>query len=178
MSLVVQKFGGTSVADPERLRAVADHVARTIRRGDQVVVVVSAMGKETDELIRLAEATSSTLPGREMDMLLSAGERKAMHNLALYYFEGTGGAKDMEMAAQWFRKAADLGVVDSQYNLAKLYDAGYGVPKNPAEAYKWYLIAARSGDGEAMAAAAKVKPELSPQAAAAIEQRIIRPVGG
>src|SRR2546423_4517180 len=83
MSLVVQKFGGTSVADPERLRAVADHVARTRRRGDQVVVVVSAMGKETDELIRLAERTSSTLPGREMDMLLSAGERKAMALLCM-----------------------------------------------------------------------------------------------
>jgi len=83
MSLVVQKFGGTSVADPDRLRAVADHVARTRRRGDQVVVVVSAMGKETDELIRLAEATSETLPGREMDMLLSAGERKAMALLCM-----------------------------------------------------------------------------------------------
>jgi aspartate kinase len=83
MSLVVQKFGGTSVADPERLRAVADHVARTRRRGDEVVVVVSAMGKETDELIRLAEETSSTLPGREMDMLLSAGERKAMALLCM-----------------------------------------------------------------------------------------------
>ncbi|MCU1377347.1 MAG: aspartate kinase [Acidimicrobiales bacterium] len=83
MSLVVQKFGGTSVGDPERLRAVADHVARTRRRGDQVVVVVSAMGKETDELIRLAEQTSSTLPGREMDMLLSAGERKAMALLCM-----------------------------------------------------------------------------------------------
>jgi aspartate kinase len=83
MSLVVQKFGGTSVADPDRLRAVADHVARTRRRGDQVVVVVSAMGKETDELIRLAEATSSTLPGREMDMLLTAGERKAMALLCM-----------------------------------------------------------------------------------------------
>jgi aspartate kinase len=83
MSLVVQKFGGTSVADPERLRAVADHVARTRRRGDQVVVVVSAMGKETDELIRLAEETSSTQPGREMDMLLSGGERKAMALLCM-----------------------------------------------------------------------------------------------
>ena len=83
MSLVVQKFGGTSVADPERLRAVADHVARTRRRGDQVVVVVSAMGKETDELIRLAEQTSSVQPGREMDMLLSAGERKAMALLCM-----------------------------------------------------------------------------------------------
>jgi aspartate kinase len=77
VSLVVQKFGGTSVADPERIREVADHVARTRRRGDDVVVVVSAMGKETDELIRLASDVSRVRPGREMDMLLTAGERKA-----------------------------------------------------------------------------------------------------
>jgi aspartate kinase len=77
MSLVVQKFGGTSVADPERIRAVADHVARTRRHGDDVVVVVSAMGKETDELIRLAGEVSKVQPGREMDMLITAGERKA-----------------------------------------------------------------------------------------------------
>ena len=75
--LVVQKFGGTSVADPERIREVADHVARTKRRGDDVVVVVSAMGKETDELIRLAAEVSKVRPGREMDMLITAGERKA-----------------------------------------------------------------------------------------------------
>ena len=83
MALLVQKYGGTSVADPERIRAVAENVARTRRRGDEPVVVVSAMGKETDELIRLAEETSSTLPGREMDMLLSAGERKAMALLCM-----------------------------------------------------------------------------------------------
>jgi len=77
MTLVVQKFGGTSVADPERIRQVADHVARTRRHGDQVVVVVSAMGKETDELLRLASEVSSVRPGREMDMLITAGERKA-----------------------------------------------------------------------------------------------------
>jgi len=75
--LVVQKFGGTSVADPERIREVADHVARTKRRGDDVVVVVSAMGKETDELLRLAAEVSKVRPGREMDMLITAGERKA-----------------------------------------------------------------------------------------------------
>ena len=77
MPLVVQKFGGTSVADPERIREVADHVARTRRRGDDVVVVVSAMGKETDELLRLAAEVSKVRPGREMDMLITAGERKA-----------------------------------------------------------------------------------------------------
>jgi len=77
MTLVVQKFGGTSVADPERIRQVADHVARTRRHGNEVVVVVSAMGKETDELIRLASEVATVRPGREMDMLITAGERKA-----------------------------------------------------------------------------------------------------
>jgi len=76
--LVVQKFGGTSVADPDRIRAVADHIARTRRRGDDVVAVISAMGKETDELLHLAGLVSGTRPGREMDMLITAGERKAM----------------------------------------------------------------------------------------------------
>jgi aspartate kinase len=77
MSLLVQKFGGSSVADPDRIRAVADHIGRTRRRGDQVVAVVSAMGKETDELLHLAAQVSSSPPGREMDMLITAGERKA-----------------------------------------------------------------------------------------------------
>ena len=78
MALLVQKFGGTSVADPERMREVADHVLRTRRRGDQVVLVISAMGKETDELLRLANDVSDIRPGREMDMLITAGERKAV----------------------------------------------------------------------------------------------------
>jgi aspartate kinase len=77
MSLLVQKFGGSSVADPDRIRAVADHIGRTRRRGDGVVAVVSAMGKETDELLHLAAQVSSSPPGREMDMLITAGERKA-----------------------------------------------------------------------------------------------------
>jgi len=77
VALVVQKFGGTSVADPDRMRDVADQVARTRRRGDDVVLVVSAMGKETDELLHLASQVSRTRPGREMDMLITAGERKA-----------------------------------------------------------------------------------------------------
>ena len=75
---VVQKYGGTSVADPERMRSVAEQIARSHRRGDEVIVVVSAMGKETDDLLRLAEEVSgANRPGREMDMLITAGERKA-----------------------------------------------------------------------------------------------------
>ena len=76
--LLVQKFGGTSVADPDRIRAVADHVARTRRAGDDVVVVVSAMGKSTDDLLRLAHDVAEHPDGRELDMLLTAGERISM----------------------------------------------------------------------------------------------------
>ncbi|MDH3755432.1 MAG: aspartate kinase [Acidimicrobiia bacterium] len=77
MALIVQKFGGTSVADADRIREVADHVRRCRQRDDQIVLVVSAMGKETDELLRLAAEVSPTMPGREVDMLITAGERKA-----------------------------------------------------------------------------------------------------
>ncbi len=83
MSLVVQKFGGTSVGDADRIRAVADHVARTRRAGADVVVVVSAMGKTTDQLVRLAADVSSVQPDREVDMLLSAGERITMALLCM-----------------------------------------------------------------------------------------------
>ena len=78
MALIVQKYGGTSVADPERIRAVAEHVAYTKRHGNDVVVVVSAMGKSTDNLIKLANDVSAGQPARELDMLLTTGERISM----------------------------------------------------------------------------------------------------
>jgi aspartate kinase len=83
MSLVVQKFGGTSVADPDRIRAVADHIVRTRRSGHDVVVVVSALGKTTDDLVHLAEQVCAEPGGREMDMLLTAGERISMALLCM-----------------------------------------------------------------------------------------------
>ncbi len=83
VALIVQKYGGTSVADPDRMRAVAEHVAFTKRHGDDVVVVVSAMGKTTDTLIKLANDVSNTQPGREMDMLLTTGERVSMALLCM-----------------------------------------------------------------------------------------------
>jgi len=76
--LVVQKYGGTSVADPDRIRAVADRIVRTKRQGHDVIAVISAMGKTTDELDRLAHEVSSSPSPRELDMLLTAGERIAM----------------------------------------------------------------------------------------------------
>jgi aspartate kinase len=83
MPVVVQKFGGTSVGDADRIRAVADHIARTRREGTDVVAVVSAMGKTTDELIHLADSVSSVQPPREYDMLVSTGERISMSLLCM-----------------------------------------------------------------------------------------------
>ncbi len=83
MPVVVQKYGGTSVADPDRIRAVAEHIARTYRQGNQVIVVVSAMGKTTDDLVRLANDVSQDPHGRELDMLLTAGERISMALLCM-----------------------------------------------------------------------------------------------
>lgn len=82
-AIVVQKYGGSSVATPERLRQVAARVAETARRGARVVVVVSAMGKTTDELLALARSVSPGPPRRELDMLLTCGERISMALLAM-----------------------------------------------------------------------------------------------
>ncbi len=78
MALVVQKYGGTSVGSPDRISRVADRIVATRAAGNDVVVVVSAMGSTTDELVALAEAVNPRPPAREMDMLLSAGERISM----------------------------------------------------------------------------------------------------
>ena len=83
MGLIVQKYGGSSVADAEGLKRVANRIVATKRAGHQVVVVVSAMGDTTDELIDLANQVSPLPNGRELDMLLTAGERISMALLAM-----------------------------------------------------------------------------------------------
>lgn len=83
MALIVAKFGGTSVASPERIKNVAKRLARMSENGDQVVAVVSAMGKTTDELMGLANAVNKQPPARELDRLLSTGEHVSMTLLAL-----------------------------------------------------------------------------------------------
>ena len=83
MALVVQKYGGSSVADAEGIRRVAKRIVATRKAGNQVAVVVSAMGDTTDELIDLANQVSPEPPPREMDMLLTAGERISMAVLAM-----------------------------------------------------------------------------------------------
>jgi aspartate kinase len=83
VALVVQKYGGSSVADADSIKRVAKRIVATRKRGDQVVVAVSAMGDSTDELIDLANQVSPLPPGRELDMLLTAGERISMALLAM-----------------------------------------------------------------------------------------------
>jgi aspartate kinase len=83
MGLLVQKYGGTSVGSPERIHDVAERIVRTRRSGHGLVVVVSAMGDSTDDLIHLARKVSSEDHPREMDMLLTAGERISMALVAM-----------------------------------------------------------------------------------------------
>ena len=92
MSIVVQKYGGSSVADVTRIRQVAERVMATRRAGHDVVVVVSAMGDTTDELLALAKQVSANPERRELDMLLTAGERIAMAVLSLAIRELGGDA--------------------------------------------------------------------------------------
>ncbi len=84
MSLIVQKFGGTSVADTDSLRIVAERIIDCKKNGNDVVVVPSAMGSSTDELIQLANDLSENPTPRELDMLLSAGERITMSLLSMH----------------------------------------------------------------------------------------------
>jgi aspartate kinase len=83
VALVVQKYGGSSVADADGIKRVAQRIVATRKGGDQVVVVVSAMGDSTDELMDLARKVSPLPPARELDMLLTAGERISMALLAM-----------------------------------------------------------------------------------------------
>ena len=92
MSVIVQKYGGSSVADVQKLRAVAARVMRTRAQGHDVVVVVSAMGDTTDELLALARQVSANPDRRELDMLLSAGERISMALLSMSIRELGGNA--------------------------------------------------------------------------------------
>ena len=83
MPIVVQKYGGTSVGDTDRISAIADRIVRAREQGQDVVVVVSAMGRTTDDLLEKASDITITPEPRELDMLLTAGERIAMSLVAI-----------------------------------------------------------------------------------------------
>jgi len=115
VSLLVQKFGGTSVADPDRIKAVADRIVRSRRDGNDVVVVVSAMGKTTDDLERLASEVSSDPTAREMDMLLTSGERISIALLCMAII-------DQGEAAQSFTGSQAGIVTDTAHRKAKILE--------------------------------------------------------
>lgn len=87
MGIIVQKFGGTSVGSVERILNVANRVIQEKEAGNDVVVVVSAMGKSTDELVRLAAQLTSKPSKREMDMLLTTGEQVTISLLSMALIE-------------------------------------------------------------------------------------------
>ena len=87
MNIVVQKYGGSSVADAERIKNVALKIFEKVKKGYKVIIVVSAMGKSTDELIYLAKQISSTPDPRELDMLLSTGEQVSVSLLSMALME-------------------------------------------------------------------------------------------
>ena len=110
------------------------------------------------------------------------GDARGMHAYGMYLFEGFGGTQDGPSALTWLRRAADQGLVDSQYNVAKLYETGEnGIGQDLSEAYKWYLIAARSGDGDAEASVERLKAtvptEMRGQARAEAERFQVEPLG-
>lgn len=95
-----------------------------------------------------------------------------MHNLAVLYAEGADGKPDYSSAAQWFRKAAEHGVADSQYNLGVLTARGLGTERNIAEAYKWFALAAAQGDKDAARKRDEVAAHLDAQALVAAQQAV------
>ncbi|MEN8649506.1 aspartate kinase [Streptomyces sp. 21So2-11] len=119
MGLVVQKYGGSSVADAEGIKRVAKRVVDAKKNGHQVVVVVSAMGDTTDELIDLAEQVSPIPAGREFDMLLTAGERISMALLAM-------AIRSLGHEAQSFTGSQAGVITDSVHNKARIIDVTPG----------------------------------------------------
>jgi aspartate kinase len=115
MSLLVQKYGGTSVDGPERIRAVARRVAAARAAGHDTVVVVSAMGQSTDELIALAHQVSAQPRARELDMLLTAGERVSMALLAM-------ALHDLDVPAISFTGSQSGILTDGAHSAARIVD--------------------------------------------------------
>jgi aspartate kinase len=119
MALIVQKFGGSSVADAEGMKRVAARIVATKKAGNQVVVVVSAMGDTTDELLDLANQVSPIPPGRELDMLLTAGERISMALLAM-------AINNLGFEAQSFTGSQAGVITDSTHGKARIIDVTPG----------------------------------------------------
>lgn len=119
MALVVQKYGGSSVADAQAVKRVARRIVGTRNAGHEVAVVVSAMGDTTDDLIDLAGQVSPSPPGREMDMLLTAGERISMAVLAM-------AIHDLGIEARSYTGSQAGLITDSSHGAARIIDVTPG----------------------------------------------------
>lgn len=138
MSLVVQKYGGSSVADADAIRRVAGRIAQTHREGHSVVVTVSAMGDTTDELIDLANAVSGADHPREMDILLTAGERISMSLLAM-------AVRDLGVGAQSFTGPQAGVVTAGAYGKARIIDVSPGRLRETLESGQVAIVAGFQG---------------------------------
>ena len=135
VSLIVQKYGGSSVADAEGLKRVAKRIVETRKAGHDVVVVVSAMGDTTDDLLDLAEQVVPVPSGRELDMLLSAGERISMALLAM-------AIKGLGVEARSYTGSQAGMITDAQHGSARIVDV---TPKRVREALDDGAIAIVAG---------------------------------
>lgn len=124
MALIVQKFGGSSVADAESIKRVAKRIVETKKAGNDVVVAVSAMGDTTDELVDLAHEVTPIPAGRELDMLLTAGERISMALLAM-------AIKSLGVEASSYTGSQAGMLTDAQHGRARIVDV---TPKRVREA--------------------------------------------
>ncbi|GAB3605300.1 aspartate kinase [Conyzicola nivalis] len=135
MSLIVQKYGGSSVADAEGLKRVAKRIVETRKAGHEVVVVVSAMGDTTDELLDLAEQVVPVPSGRELDMLLTAGERISMALLAM-------AIKSLGVEARSYTGSQAGMITDAQHGSARIVDV---TPKRVRDALDSGYVAIVAG---------------------------------
>ena len=138
MPIVVQKYGGTSVGSRERIQHVADRVARTREDGNDVVVVVSAMGESTDDLLRMAREITLVPEPRELDMLLTAGERIAMSLLAIAV--NARGCK----AASYTGSQAGI-ITDTQHGKARIVEVRPGRIRESLDAGNVVILAGFQG---------------------------------
>lgn len=139
MSLIVQKFGGSSVADAEGVKRVARRVVDTQKAGNDVVVVVSAMGDTTDELLDLAaEVTSNVTPSRELDMLLTAGERISTAILSM-------AINDLGAKAQSFTGSQAGMITDGVHGSARLVEVRPDRIRESVEAGNIAIVAGFQG---------------------------------
>lgn len=139
MSLIVQKFGGSSVADAEGVKRVARRIVDTQKAGNDVVVVVSAMGDTTDELLDLAaEVTSNVVPSRELDMLLTAGERISTAVLSM-------AINDLGAKAQSFTGSQAGMITDGVHGSARLVEVRPDRIRESVEAGNIAIVAGFQG---------------------------------